>query len=177
MHVFLLKLSQFLFGAIKSYLWDAIINGIVMSYLMPVYLRQVVLLALGFKMKGVIHSGCIVQSNKLVIGKRSFINKNCIIDNASAYVRIGSEVAIGYCCSFLTTNHDYNDSKRRGGKIKPKEVIVGDRVWLGANVVLLPGAVVGDGCVVAAGSVVKGILENDTLYSGNPAVPIKRLKV
>ncbi len=62
-----------------------------------------------------------------------------------------------------------------GGAVFHKPIIVGNRTWIGANVILLPGAIVGDGCVIAAGSVVKGILEKDYLYAGNPAIPIKKL--
>lgn len=172
---FIVRVLRFVFDSINIYLWDIIVNGLLMSYLFPIHIRQFILLLFGFKLKGVIHSGCVVQSNKLLIGKRSFINRNCIIDNAGAYLKVGDEVAIGYGCSFLTTNHDYKDPCRRGGQSFYKPIIVGNRVWIGANVIVLPGSVISDGCVVAAGSVVKGTLSNDYLYAGNPAIPIKKL--
>jgi len=121
---FLVKVMRYFIGSISIYFWDAIVNGFLMSNLLPVRIRQFLLLMLGFKLKGVIYSGCVVQSRKLYIGKRSFVNRNCIIDNAGAFVKIGDEVAVGYGCSFLTTNHNYKNPMRRGRLSENSDVAI-----------------------------------------------------
>jgi virginiamycin A acetyltransferase len=47
-------------------------------------------------------------------------------------------------------------------------ITVGNDVWIGANVVILDGAVIPDGCVIGAQSLVKGILKEYSIYAGNP---------
>jgi acetyltransferase-like isoleucine patch superfamily enzyme len=56
-------------------------------------------------------------------------------------------------------------------------VIIGDGVWLGSNVLVLPGVTIGKGSVVAAGSVVSRDIPSGVLAAGNPAKIIKKLSV
>lgn len=55
-------------------------------------------------------------------------------------------------------------------------IAVGDGVWIGARSVILPGATIGDGAVIAAGAVVTGNVEPNALYGGVPAKRIKDLQ-
>ena len=76
-------------------------------------------------------------------------------------------------CTLAPTNHAFGDTTRRirdqGFLASKGGIVIGDDVWLGANVVVLDGAVIGQGCVVAAGSVVRGELEPYSVYAGVPA--------
>ena len=53
-------------------------------------------------------------------------------------------------------------------------VLIGDNVWLGDRVTVLAGAVLGDGCIVGANSVVTGVIPPQTIAVGAPAKPIRR---
>ena len=52
-------------------------------------------------------------------------------------------------------------------------MIIEDAVWIGSNSIILPGALIRKGCVIAAGSVVKGETRPNCIYAGNPAKLIK----
>jgi len=66
-------------------------------------------------------------------------------------------------------NHVIRDSKQRAGKNVYSDINVGTGVWIGAKVTVLPGVTIGNGCVIAAGSVVTFDCEDNCLYAGNPA--------
>ena len=160
---------------IRQYLWNLFINGILNSYFMPICVRVFVLNIIGAKVHGAIHAKCILLSHRINLGKGSFINRRSLLDNGNAWITIGNNVAIGCNVSLLTTNHMYNDGNRRGGQISPKTVIIEDAMWIGANSIILPGTIIRKGCVIAAGSVVRGETKSNCVYAGNPAIFIKEL--
>ena len=108
----------------------------------------------------------------LVIGEDCAINSGTVIYTGNG-VRLGDAVLIAANCTLAPTNHAFDDRTRRirdQGFLPSKGgIVIGDDVWLGANVVVLDGAVIGQGCVVAAGSVVRGELEPFSIYAGVPA--------
>ena len=57
-----------------------------------------------------------------------------------------------------------------------QNVQIGNNVWLGANVIILPGTIIEDNCIIAAGSVVNKLIESNSVYAGAPAKKIKDLK-
>lgn len=63
------------------------------------------------------------------------------------------------------------------GRDKPKTIKVGNNVWIGLNVTILKGTVIGNNCVIAAGSVVKGEFPDNVLIQGNPAVIVSNLEI
>lgn len=152
----------------KQYFWNLTVNGCLMSYLVPVWLRRFILNIMGAQVKGAIHGHCTLLKTKLALGKKSFINRNCFIDN-NEMVTIGNNCSIGYNVVIATTNHSMECSCKRGGVICPLPVEIQDGCWIGANSTILPGTVIQKGCVIAAGSIVKGICEADSLYAGIPA--------
>jgi acetyltransferase-like isoleucine patch superfamily enzyme len=110
-------------------------------------------------------------SGDVFIGKRSVINAGCVLYTGNG-IRIGINVAIAANCTFAPVNHEYADRGKpirlQGFRPSKGGISVGDDAWIGANCVLLDGAKVGEGCVVAAGSVVRGVLEPYGIYGGNP---------
>lgn len=108
----------------------------------------------------------------LVIGEDCAINAGTVIYTGNG-VKLGDAVLIAANCTLAPTNHAFEDRTRRirdQGFLPSKGgIMIGDDVWLGANVVVLDGAVIGQGCVVAAGSVVRGVLEPYSIYAGVPA--------
>ena len=111
-------------------------------------------------------------SGELVIGADCAINSGTVIYTGNG-IRIGDAVLIAANCTLAPTNHQFADSSRRirdqGFQPSRGGIVIGDDVWLGANVVVLDGAVIGQGCVVAAGAVVRGELESYSVYAGSPA--------
>jgi virginiamycin A acetyltransferase len=113
---------------------------------------------------------------ELVIGADCAVNSGTVIYTGNG-VRIGDAVAIAANCTLAPTNHAFSDLTRpiREQGFQPSRggIVIEDDVWLGSNVVVLDGAVIGRGTVVAAGSVVRGRLEPYSVYGGSPAVRIK----
>jgi virginiamycin A acetyltransferase len=112
-------------------------------------------------------------SGDVIIGEGTYINSGCVLYTGNGIV-IGSYVAVAANCTFAPVNHAYRDRNRlirEQGFLKSKGgIVVEDDVWIGANCVLLDGALLRKGCVIAAGSVVRG----DVLaYSVNAGQPLR----
>jgi virginiamycin A acetyltransferase len=111
-------------------------------------------------------------SGAVVIGADCAINSGTVIYTGNG-IRIGDAVLIAANCTLAPTNHAFGDVGKRirdqGFQPSRGGIVIEDDVWLGANVVVLDGAVIGKGCVVAAGAVVRGALEPYSIYAGAPA--------
>lgn len=112
-------------------------------------------------------------SGDVQIGADTTINSGCVLYTGNG-IRIGRGCAIAANCTFAPVNHEY---RRRDIPIREQRfgaskggIVIGDDVWIGANCVLLDGSVVPDGCVIGAGSLVRGVLEPYGIYAGNPLV-------
>jgi len=112
----------------------------------------------------------------LRIGANTTINSGCVFYTGNGIV-IGRRCAIAANCTFAPVNHETGDRSipivaqgfmpSRGG------IRLEDDVWVGANVVLLDGAVLRRGCVVGAGSVVRGEIPPYAICVGAPARVIR----
>lgn len=111
----------------------------------------------------------------LVVGEHVVINAGCVLYTGNG-IRIGNHVAIAANCTFAPVNHAYAERGRliREQGFLPSKggIVVEDDVWIGANCVLLDGALLRRGCVVGAGSVVRGELQAYTVYAGQPLRPV-----
>jgi virginiamycin A acetyltransferase len=115
----------------------------------------------------------------LIIGPECVVNSGCVFYTGNG-IHIGRGVAIAANCTFAPTNHEYNQKNVpiRKQRFQPSKggIVIGDDVWIGANCVILDGANIGDGCVIAAGSLIRGVLEAYGVYGGNPLTMLgKRL--
>lgn len=91
---------------------------------------------------------------KIQIGKNSSIGKNSKVQGP---IKIGENVMIGPELLTMTKNHKINNLNmpmNTQGDTQPKEIVIGNDVWLGARVILLPGITIGNGAVIGAGTVV-----------------------
>lgn len=108
----------------------------------------------------------------VIIGEDCAINSGTVIYSGHG-VRIGNAVLIAANCTLAATNHAFGDLGRRirdqGFQPSRGGIEISDDVWVGAGVVLLDGARVGQGAVIAAGSVVRGEVEPYAIYAGSPA--------
>jgi len=106
---------------------------------------------------------------KISIGTRTYVNRNTIID-ACNLVQIGDDCAIGPNC--YITDHDHGFDLKNPPlqfPLKSKPTRIGDKVWVGANSVILKGVHVGDGAVIGAGSVVTKDVPAAAIVMGVPA--------
>lgn len=113
-------------------------------------------------------------SSAVSLGDNSGIGVNALI---SSYVTIGNDVMMGPECMIFTSNHGMDRLDIPMWKQKhadPKPVVIGNDVWIGARVIILPGVHIGDGSVIGAGSVVTKDVEAYSIVAGNPAKLIRK---
>lgn len=155
------------------------VNTIINRYIIPNRIRVKLYRIIGIKAKDtVISSGCFFNSEFISIGDNCFINRFCQFYSAydvNGQIDIGNKCDIGMNVVFCTITHEIGNSERRAGKHEYKPIKVGDGTWIGANSTILPGIKIGEGCVIAAGSVVSKNCEPNGLYAGSPARRIKDL--
>lgn len=109
------------------------------------------------------------------IGDNFYSNYNLTILDCGK-VEFGNNVFIGPGCSFYTANHPIDYMQRNKGLECAKGIKVGDNVWFGGNVTVLPGVHIGSNVIIGAGSVVVKDLDSDSVAVGNPCKVIKKLK-
>lgn len=115
--------------------------------------------------------GTPLRPASIKIGKKCSIGDRTEI-HAGESVEIGNDVIIAWDCNIL--DRDYHSTDGAAEKTAP--VRIGDRVWIGCRAIILKGVTIGEGAVVAAGSVVTRDVPPGTLVAGNPAVPKKDVK-
>ncbi|MEH7129319.1 acyltransferase [Neobacillus drentensis] len=109
----------------------------------------------------------------LTIGNNVFINDNCNI-NCVNRITIGknTKIAPNVCIN----DHDHNYKKNTSDHLIRGEVTIGENVWIGSNVVILRNTHIGDNVVIAAGSVVKGIVPPNTIFLNKRETELKPYK-
>lgn len=111
-------------------------------------------------------------SGDIVIGESCVFNSGCVLYSGNG-ITVGNAVSVAANCVFAPTNHQYDDPdtfiQSQGFRPSKGGIVIEDDVWLGANVVVLDGALLRRGAVIAAGSVVRGEVETYAIYAGAPA--------
>ncbi|MFF9869848.1 sugar O-acetyltransferase [Streptomyces sp. NPDC013953] len=102
------------------------------------------------------------------LGPGTKINFDAVLLDCAPIV-LGADVFLGPRCQLFTANHPYDPSLRRELYESARPITLGDRVWLGGGVTVLPGVSIGADTVVGAGSVVTKSLPSGVLAAGNPA--------
>ncbi len=146
--------------------------------------------------------GCTIilerEKGNVVIGSNTYIGASTII--CAENVTIGSDTLIAWGVTIVDHDSHSTDWKNRREDVRQwhagylqgdltkaanlknwdvvqkKPVIIGDKVWIGFNVIILKGVTIGEGAVVAAGSVVTKNIAAWTVVGGNPAKVIKELE-
>lgn len=106
------------------------------------------------------------------IGENFYSNHNLIILDG-AKVRFGDNVFIGPNCGFYTAGHPENAEQRNEGLEYARPISVGNNVWFGGNVTVLPGVSIGDNTIIGAGSVVTKNIPENVVAAGNPCKVIR----
>lgn len=107
----------------------------------------------------------------MTIGNGSIIGDNAILD-ARNVLTFGENVNVSSNVSFYTEQHNYRDAQFRCNQTSKQSIEVGDRAWIGPNVIVLPGVTIGEGAVCCAGCVVTKNVEPWSVVAGIPATKI-----
>lgn len=109
------------------------------------------------------------------IGKNFYSNHNLVILDA-AKVTFGEHVFIAPNCSFYTAGHPVKVTERNEGLEYAHPITVGNNVWIGGNVIVLPGVTIGDNSIIGAGSVVNKSIPDNVIAVGNPCKVVKQIE-
>lgn len=108
------------------------------------------------------------------IGENFYSNHNLVILDC-AKVKFGKNVFIGPNCGFYTAGHPIDSEERSHGFEYAYPITVGDDVWFGGGVSVLPGVTIGSNVVIGAGSVVNKDIPSNVVAAGNPCKVIRAI--
>ena len=108
------------------------------------------------------------------VGENFFANYNLTVLDVGK-VRIGKNAQIAPNVSIYTAGHPIHPDSRNSGYEYGIEVTIGDNVWIGGNVCIMPGVTVGDNVVIGAGSVVTKDIPDSVIAVGNPCRVVRTI--
>ena len=165
-------------GLVKSFLVISYETVMMLLFSLPRYRTINTLKGLFLKLSGarigkrvVFYPGVwVAPGRNLDIGDDVTLAGGVIIGTAGV-VKIGDRSLIGFRTTIISGNHVIPPNRGMifGAGFVRQPVVIGNDVWVGANVTILPGRTIGDGAVVAAGSVVTKDVHPFTVVGGNPA--------
>lgn len=117
----------------------------------------------------------------VTIGRNCFINTNVVFLDCNT-VTIGDNTLVGPNVQFYTPVHPLSAKERLTGDPdypflnSAKPIVVGSNVWIGGNVVILPGVTIGDNTTIGAGSIVSKDIPAGVLAMGQPCKVVRELE-
>jgi acetyltransferase-like isoleucine patch superfamily enzyme len=155
---------------VRSLAYDVYVRLVNLLLRMPGHLlRRLVLVKL---VRADVHGGVSLERGVRVTGKggveigsETNVNAGVVLDGRGG-LRIGSKVNISPEALILSAEHDPRSPDFAGVEAA---VVIGDRAWIAARAIVLPGSEIGEGAVVGAGAVVRGKVEPWSIVAGNPA--------
>ena len=129
------------------------------------------------------HAGMPFYTTILSDGTDSHISigNNCRINGAYIHakqsIQIGDNCVIASGVNIIDSNgHETYSLDRTVGRDTPRSITIGKNVWIGLNATILKGTIIGDNCIVSAGSIVKGEFPCNSIITGNPAKIVKQIE-
>ncbi|WNY25520.1 sugar O-acetyltransferase [Methanolapillus millepedarum] len=108
------------------------------------------------------------------IGENFYMNHGGIILDC-AKVTFGDNVFVAPDCGFYTVGHATDKEERNKGMIYSHPICVGNDVWIGGRVIVLPGVTIGNGVIIGAGSVVTKDIPDNVIAYGNPCRVVRKI--
>ncbi|KGK17395.1 acyltransferase [Vibrio navarrensis] len=117
-------------------------------------------------------------SAKIEIGENVMISNNAAIIADKTSITIGRDTLIGpnFSC-FDTHFHHIDPKKRRQGDYSCADVIIGENVFIGINVTILKGTIIGNNSVIGAGCTISGVIPANSIVSHSNQIEINSLNV
>lgn len=109
------------------------------------------------------------------VGENFYANHNLVILDG-AKVTFGDNVFIAPNCGFYTAGHPIDFERRNQGLEYAYPITVGDNVWIGGNVCVMPGVTIGNNVVIGGGSVVVKDIPDNCIAVGNPCKVIRTIR-
>ena len=110
----------------------------------------------------------------ITVGEDFFANHNTVILDC-ARVTFGDHVFVAPNCGFYTAGHPLDAERRNQGLEYARPITVGDNVWIGAGVQVMPGVTIGSNVVIGGGSAVVNDIPDGVLAAGNPCRVVRTL--
>jgi maltose O-acetyltransferase len=144
------------------------------STFFPTAVRRALLRLGGVKLGRVIWGleRCWFESEHVSIGSGCAINSECSFEGHGPIV-VGRDVLFGPEVMILTSDHHIDPDGEVSRSATYREVRIGDRCWIGARVMIMPGVTIGEGTVIGAGALVTKDCDPGAVYVG---VPAKRVR-
>jgi maltose O-acetyltransferase len=115
------------------------------------------------------------DGKRIEIGDYSGLGKNCHI----TFAKIGCDVMMGQNFTYIHRNHRFDRTDipmRLQGYDERQCLVIDDDVWIGANVLVLPGIHIGKGAIIGAGALLTVDVPPYAIVGGNPAKLIRMRK-
>jgi len=144
------------------------------SMWVPRLLRRLIYRLAGASMESAPSTGFVIAGSprNLTVGRGVYMNRGVFVESI-APVSIGDHCAIGMEVMILTSHHPIDQFGTWQPAAEGRPVTIGERVWIGARAVILPGATIESDVVIAAAAVVSGHCRSHGLYAGVPARRIR----
>ena len=113
-----------------------------------------------------------LKDGRLIIGNNVYVGDHCCIRASGCPIVIGDNTLIANGVTIVSANHGIKRDQLivdQPWDAEVKEVVIGNDVWIGANVTILPGASISDGSIIAAGAVVRSAVPPNEIWGGVPA--------
>lgn len=148
--------------------WHLLLNTFAGSILTPRALRLVVYRIAGMNIQTPkITHGVIFTGRKVAIGRGTFLNHGVLVQ--AGPINIGEDCQIGFDVKLITSTHGYGPDGTLRADAHQLPVTIGDRCWIGAGAIVLPGVTICDDVTIAAGAVVNRDITTPGLFAGVPA--------
>lgn len=107
--------------------------------------------------------------------KSCYVNSNSICVSMGN-IKIGEDVIIGPNVMIYDHDHMFNENGIVKGYYKVGKISIGNNVWIGAGAIILRDTVIGDNCIIGAGTTVKGSIPNNSIVTNERKMKIKKLE-